>query len=95
MMDDDGNLMATGEWGEIVVRGTFVSLGYFARTGGDSGDPRPRLAPHRRHRIQGRGRLRLYRRPQEGHDHFGRAQRLPDRDRARDLEPPGGAGTAP
>ena len=30
MMDDDGNLMPTGEWGEIVVRGTFVSLGYFA-----------------------------------------------------------------
>jgi acyl-CoA synthetase (AMP-forming)/AMP-acid ligase II len=30
MMDDDGNLMPMGEWGEIVVRGTFVSLGYFA-----------------------------------------------------------------
>ena len=92
MMDDDGKLMPTGEWGEIVVRGTFVSLGYFAEPGGDGGNPRPRLAPHRRHRLQGRGRLRLYRRPQEGHDHLGRAQRLPDRDRARDLEPPGGAG---
>ena len=30
MMDDDGALMPVGEWGEIVVRGTFVSLGYFA-----------------------------------------------------------------
>jgi acyl-CoA synthetase (AMP-forming)/AMP-acid ligase II len=29
MMDDDGNLVAQGEWGEIVVRGTFVSLGYY------------------------------------------------------------------
>ena len=29
MMDDDGNLLPTGEWGEIVVRGSFVSLGYF------------------------------------------------------------------
>ncbi len=29
MMDDDGNLLAEGEWGEIVVRGTFVSLGYY------------------------------------------------------------------
>ena len=82
MMDDDGNLMPTGEWGEIVVRGTFVSLGYSA-TRRHGRDPGPRLAPHRRHRLQGRGRLRLHRRPQEGHDHLGRAQRLPDRDRAR------------
>ena len=29
MMDDDGNLMPVGEWGEIVVRGTLVSLGYY------------------------------------------------------------------
>ena len=29
MMDDDGNLLPAGAWGEIVVRGTFVSLGYF------------------------------------------------------------------
>ncbi len=30
MMDDEGNLLAPGAWGEIVVRGTFVSLGYYA-----------------------------------------------------------------
>jgi len=29
MMDEDGNLVAQGEWGEIVVRGTLVSLGYY------------------------------------------------------------------
>lgn len=29
MMDDDGHIVDQGEWGEIVVRGTFVSLGYF------------------------------------------------------------------
>jgi len=29
MMDDDGNLVAQGEWGEIVVRGSLVSLGYY------------------------------------------------------------------
>jgi acyl-CoA synthetase (AMP-forming)/AMP-acid ligase II len=30
MMDENGDLVAQGEWGEIVVRGTFVSLGYYA-----------------------------------------------------------------
>jgi acyl-CoA synthetase (AMP-forming)/AMP-acid ligase II len=29
MMDDDGNLVPQGEWGEIVVRGSLVSLGYY------------------------------------------------------------------
>ncbi len=29
MMDEDGNLVSQGEWGEIVVRGTLVSLGYY------------------------------------------------------------------
>jgi len=29
MMDENGDLVAQGEWGEIVVRGTFVSLGYY------------------------------------------------------------------
>ena len=29
MMDEDGILLPTGAWGEIVVRGTFVSLGYY------------------------------------------------------------------
>jgi len=28
-MDEDGNLVSQGEWGEIVVRGTLVSLGYY------------------------------------------------------------------
>lgn len=29
MMDEDGNLVAQGEWGEIVVRGSLVSPGYY------------------------------------------------------------------
>ncbi len=29
MMDDEGKILETGEWGEIVVRGTLVSLGYY------------------------------------------------------------------
>ncbi len=37
MMDDDGNLVPQGEWGEIVVRGSLVSLGYY-------GDPQATAA---------------------------------------------------
>ena len=51
-----------------------------------------RLASHRRHRRDRRGRLRLHRRSQEGHDHLRRLQRLPERGRAGAVEPSRGAG---
>ena len=92
MMDDDGNLMPTGEWGEIVVRGTFVSLGYFAEP-----EATAEIRAHGWHHTGDIGY-----KDEDGFVYIvdrkkdmiisGRAQRLPDRDRARDLEPPGGAG---
>ena len=42
--------------------------------GRDRGDDRRRLAAHRRHRHDRRGRLPLHHRPQEGHHHHGRRQ---------------------
>ncbi len=53
------------------------------------GDPRG-LVPQRRHGPQGRGRVLLHRRPQEGADHPRRVQRLPTRDRGGPLRASGG-----
>nr|WP_230325271.1 hypothetical protein [Mycobacteroides chelonae] len=48
------------------------------------------LVPHGRPRAHGRRGLHHPRRPQEGHDHLRRRERLPDRGRAGSLPPPGG-----
>ena len=58
--------------------------------GDRGGDPR-RLVPHRRPGPRRRRRLLLHRRPQEGHDHPRRLQRLPAGDRGGALRAPGGA----
>ncbi len=52
--------------GELCVRGAVVIKGYLNRPSDRRGDPR-RLVPHRRHRPHRRGRLRLHRRPGQGH----------------------------
>ena len=49
-----------------------------------------RLAAHRRRRLCRRHRPLLHRRPAQGHDHHGRVQRLPCRDRTRRRRAPGG-----
>ena len=77
VVDDDGNEVPRGEPGEVVVRGYNVMRGYFEEpeeTDGD--DRRRRLAAHRRHRGDGRARLPAHHRPQEGHVHRRRVQRL-------------------
>ena len=50
---------------------------------------RRRLAAHRRCRLHGRGRLSLYPRPHQGHDHLRRRERLSGRSRERDLRSSG------
>ena len=55
------------------------------QAGGDRAGVRRRPLPHRRHRLSRRGRLLLPGRPQEGHDHLRRLQRLSADDRAGDL----------
>ena len=89
-VDEDDNDVPQGEVGEIVIRGHNVMKGYWNREdateevmrGGwfHSGD----MATRRR------GRLLLHRRPQEGHDHPRRLQRLSARDRGGALRASGG-----
>ena len=50
-----------------------------------------RRTAHRRHRVHGRGRLAVRRRPQEGHDQRVRLQGVAARGRGRAVHPPGGA----
>ena len=89
VVDDDGAEVPRGEPGEVVVRGYNVMREYFEDPGADRrGDRRRRLAAHRRHRDDGRARLPRDHRPQEGHVHHRRLQRLPGRDRAAAAPPP-------
>ena len=82
VVDDDGNEVPRGEPGEIVVRGYNVMQRLLRRPRADRRDHRRRrLAAHRRHRDDGRARLHQDHRPQEGHVHRRRLQRLPGRDR--------------
>ncbi len=59
--------------------------GLLEQAEGDRRGLRRRPLPHRRHRLHGRRRLFLPGRPQEGHDHLRRLQRLSADDRAGDL----------
>ena len=56
-------------------------------------DDQGRILPHRRRRLYGRGRLRLYRRPHQGHAAMRRIQRLSAQHRGGDLPAPVGRGS--
>ena len=73
--------------GEIVVRSEANMLGYWRRPGPDAADDARRLDVDRRHRDLGRRRLRLHRRPRQGHDHLRRREHLLDPGRERDPSP--------
>ena len=83
LIDDDGKEVGIGEPGEVLVRGLQHHEGLPRQPRGDRGDDRRgRMAAHRRHRGVGRRRQPRHHRPQEGHVHRRRVQRLSRRDRA-------------
>ena len=57
--------------------------GLLGAPGGNRQSRHRRLDAHRRRRLYGRGRLRLHRRPHQGHDRHRRRERLFDRGRER------------
>jgi len=89
IVDEKDRDVPTGEVGELVVRGPNVFAGFWGLPEGDGRSVSRRLVPHRRHGPRGRRGLHHSGRPQEGHDHHRRGERLPDRGRAGALPPPG------
>ena len=73
---DDDRPRGPDVTGELWIKGPNVVRGYWNRPEETAADLHPGLAPHRRRRPDRRGRLRLHRRPGQGHDHPGRRERL-------------------
>ena len=92
--DPEGNRLPAGEIGTLWCRNTLTDqvFEYHNAPGEDGGRlPRAGDVHHRRHRAGGRGRLGVPGRPRRQHDHLGRRQHLPGRDRAGAGGTPGGA----
>ena len=85
----DGSDCAPDEPGEVLIRGPHNMVGYWNRPDATAHGAARRLAAHRRHRHDGRGRLRHHPRPHEGHAHLRRRERLPGRGGEHAARPPG------
>ena len=92
VVDDDDNDVEPGRGRRDRHPRPQRDEGLLEARGRDRGGHARRLVPLRRHGHGRRGRLLLHRRPQEGHDHPRRLQRLPARDRGGPLRAPGGLG---
>jgi long-chain acyl-CoA synthetase len=90
VVDADGRELPPGEAGELQVRGTAVFRGYWRRPEGERGRLSGRLVQHRRPGPLRRGRLRLHRRPAQGHRHPRRREHQLPVGRGGALRPPGG-----
>ena len=94
IMNDEGDLLAQGETGELVIRGPQVMKGYWQRPEETSkvmtADGWLRTGDIA---LMDERRIHQNRRSQEGHDPGLRFQRLPERDRGRDRHAPESAGS--
>ena len=91
LYDDDGNVVtATGPGRDgRAVRPQPVGVRRLLQAARQvRGGPPRRVPDRRRHRLPRRRGLPLHLRPQEGHDHLGRDEHLPGRDRGRARGPP-------
>ncbi len=88
VVEVDGSDCAPGEPGEVLIRGPHNMLGYWNRPGRHRRRAARRLAAHRGHRHDGRGRLRHHPRSHEGHADLGRREHLSGRDRKHADVPP-------
>ena len=80
LLDDSDRDVAIGEPGEICAKGPQIMSGYWEKPEANAlGVHLRRLLPHRRRRRVRRQGIFEDRRPQEGHDHRLRLQRLPER----------------
>ena len=84
--------LPVGEVGELWYRGPDRRARLLEQAAGDGRDLRRRLGEDRRPRARRRGRLRLHRRPRQGHADPRRREHLLRRGRERALRPPGGDG---
>ena len=87
-LDDPRRRLEARREGRDPHQGAQRHQGLLECAGGDRSGIRRRLSAHGRYRICGRGRLLLSRRPQEGHDHLRRVQRLSPHHRGGDLRAP-------
>jgi fatty-acyl-CoA synthase len=92
VVDEQNRPLGPQEVGELVLKGAQRLLRLLEQPRGQRRRRGRRgLVPHRRPGVPRRGLVLLRRRPQEGHVHLRRRERLPDRDRGRALQAPGRA----
>ena len=79
--DDNGNRLGPNQVGEVVVGGPRVMDCYWNKPKSDERRSTRRVVSFRRCRIPGRAATSVRRRPQEGHDHHRRRERIFGRNR--------------
>ena len=89
ILDEEDRRLPLGKSGEICTKGPALMNGYWNQPDAKAENVAERLAPHGRHRPDGRRRLRLHPGPHEGHGDLRRSQRVSAPDRRGAVASPG------